>query len=100
MFSRVPVHLAILGCPVMQELIDVDPDAGEDRPEYTTAVGGCTTKTHLKLTQSQALAFRPMSIQLSRAKFTLSAQLNPRLKPAWYPHGKVITNSPSDCCTR
>jgi hypothetical protein len=40
-------------------------------------------KTNLSLTHSHALARLPMSSQLSRAKFTLSAQFKPRLKPAW-----------------
>jgi hypothetical protein len=39
--------------------------------------------TYLSLTHSQALAFLPSSSQLSNAKFTLSAQLKPKLKPAW-----------------
>lgn len=54
---------------------------------------------YLSSTHVQALALRPISNQLSRAKLTLSAQFKPKLRPAWYPCGKVITNSPA-CWTR
>lgn len=39
--------------------------------------------TYESLAQAQDFAFRPISIQASVAKLTLSAQLKPRLKPEW-----------------
>lgn len=52
-------------------------------------------KSH-RLTSTACL---PYSIHRRVAKLVDSAQLKPWLKPAWYPYGKVIINSPASWVT-
>ena len=58
----------------MRTLTTVLGEEGSDETSYKT--------TDLSPTQEHACAFLPNSNQLSSAKFTLSAQLKPKLNPA------------------